>query len=105
MRAFVFSLLLLSSALADGSASPTHADPKTYCGRVMCGEAVHGCEIHDGRNNPLIMFLDRDLAPSQISKSLVSAIRNMDSQCGCVVGSIVLESVRIGEDFSRFTTV
>ncbi len=87
------------------SATQACAGQSAYCGRILCAEAVNGCEVADGKNNPVVMIWGRELAPSKMPGALGNAIRNMDSKCGCVVGTIARQKAPHGGNFSWFASV
>lgn len=98
-----FLLPLIALSVACG-VSPAHAEQKRYCGLIMCAEAVRGCEVHDGKLDPIVKTTDHDLAPS-MARSTARSFRKLESACGCVVGSIVRVSVPVGGDFYYFDSV
>jgi hypothetical protein len=82
--------------------TPCYAGQKTYCGRIICANAFDGCKITDGHVNPIVM--DRGGAPTKMPRGLAKAIEKMDFSCGCVAGTVKLDTDPMGGTYVRFTT-
>ncbi len=48
--------------------------------------------------------MDRGGAPTKMPKALANAVENITFKCGCVIGSIVLDTDPTGGTYTRFLT-
>jgi hypothetical protein len=99
------SLMALAPLAALVASAQAHAD-EAYCGRIMCAEAVNGCEVQDGGKNPKARIWAEDMAP-RMPKGLHKTIGNLDTQCGCIVGTVAVEKVSKGQggDYYWFKSI